>query len=243
MLLQELTGVKKYSKLTGKALINKLYREHKIKAIGQGAYAVVFEHPSWNYVLKIFQDDPCYLAFIKWVKAQAENEHLPKIVRSPKRVSSFFTRPSAHQEFYGVKLERLEELTFEQRDLLDDLDRYLNKILNKLKAKEDPSDVIKWFSTKVKVSIDDLEDKIQISTLLTTILEIDASMGGGCALDLHVGNFMRRGSTIVIIDPFYGYGELEPTLINDFIDPEEDAELVQGRIDQVKEIADKLKEI
>ena len=40
--------------------------------------------------------------------------------------------------------------------------------------------------------------------LASTLIKLHKDKPGFCGLDLHIGNVMMRGNTIVIIDPFVG---------------------------------------
>ena len=74
------------------------------KMIGVGKYGQVFQHPNWNYVLKTFHDDTCYLKFCRFVY---KNPHpsFPKFYGLPKKIIPQFkrTRPI----LYYVRIEKL----------------------------------------------------------------------------------------------------------------------------------------
>jgi hypothetical protein len=58
------------------------------KFIGSGKYGQVFEHPSWKYVIKVFQNDPEYLSFARFAY---RNPHpsFPKFYGPPQRIIPF----------------------------------------------------------------------------------------------------------------------------------------------------------
>lgn len=60
---------------------NRLAKTLKIKELGEGAYAKVFQHPVYsNVAVKFFQDDPMYVKYIRHCLKAQENPWIPKIV-------------------------------------------------------------------------------------------------------------------------------------------------------------------
>ena len=58
------------------------------KYIGSGKYGQVFDHPNWQYVIKVFPDDPQYLSFARFAY---KNPHpsFPKFWGPPQRIVPF----------------------------------------------------------------------------------------------------------------------------------------------------------
>jgi len=66
---------------TLEAYTDKLVKSLKIKKLGSGAYASVFQHPVYhNVAVKVVQDDPEYMRFARFCQKNPNNEWLPKIV-------------------------------------------------------------------------------------------------------------------------------------------------------------------
>lgn len=106
MLLHELTGVKHLHNKTREDLIDMLEKKG-IKCIGSGKYGTVFAHDSWNYVLKITEDDPHYLAFVDWA-IKHPSIHFPKFAKKPLQMHTFHTRRSRDsRRMWVIKIEKL----------------------------------------------------------------------------------------------------------------------------------------
>jgi len=76
MLLRELI-----TEETKNEYFKRLVKTLKIKKLGEGAYASVFQHPVYhNVAVKFFQYDPMYMKFIKHCMKHPENPWLPKVV-------------------------------------------------------------------------------------------------------------------------------------------------------------------
>lgn len=149
---------------------------------GYGAMAEVFSHPKLNYVLKVFQLDDPYKAYIDYCKANSGNQHLPKFVGGLMRIVD---------ENYMVRLEKLEGM-----------DVFLYK-LNIAPAIELADEIWKGFS-----SLDEVKQRVPRlgptnEGIVQTLVGIMQTFGKrqGIRVDLHAGNFMRRGSTFVVTDP------------------------------------------
>ena len=50
-----------------------------IKRLGSGAFAEVFERPGDPYVIKIFDNDPGYEQYVKYITQFKNNPHVPKL--------------------------------------------------------------------------------------------------------------------------------------------------------------------
>ena len=147
------------------------------KLIGAGYYAMVFARPSDQYVLKIFENDPGYLHFLKFVKNSSSNIHLPKIKGRPIRLNKRFTM---------IRIERLEHANDSQLDY---------------------NYVIKQYSRELRRDILDSDNryilKAEYPELLDTIDTLYQSIKNtNINLDLHEENVLYRGNIPVITDPF-----------------------------------------
>lgn len=211
MLLTELTGVKHLYKLTRDDLIDMLSHQG-IKFIGAGKYSSVFTHDSWDYVLKIVEnDDPHYLAFVDWAMKHP-SKHFPKFAKKPLKMHAFHTRKqSDSSNLWVVKIEKLQPITDKKllKFLVTELERMSIAAWQKNEGK-DVSTVNKNYSqnmpdgTSVKgISWEEMFKQFpwMFSLGLTYAKFWDAEAGSP---DIHDDNLMqRKDGTIVIVDPVW----------------------------------------
>lgn len=74
--------------------------------LGAGAYGCVLTHPGINYAVKIFEDDPAYLAYVKFALAHQDNPHVPGFRGKFMRIDD---------RHYAVRIELLTELSQDMR--------------------------------------------------------------------------------------------------------------------------------
>lgn len=146
------------------------------KELGQGSFGATYTHKNYPWVFKLFYNDPSYFKFFEFVRANQGNPYLPKIKGKYIKIAN---------GVYMVRIEKLEPYKWHNE-----------KQKEIAKAIEDiykPAQ-IKKRAARIK----------QVSPLLYTTLEkISKIVGKGDQLDLHSGNFMFRGDTVVITDPIY----------------------------------------
>ena len=98
--------------------IESLFQQKGGKILGQGAFAKVYSHPSWSYVLKLFSDDPCYIRYVKYAM-RSNNKHFPVFLDKPRKYLPSFKR-QLHSEFvYAVRMEPLQQLGMSHSDFDD----------------------------------------------------------------------------------------------------------------------------
>lgn len=219
MLLTELIGVKKYYDLTLGEIMSKLAK-HYGGEWTSGTYGAVLINPNWNYVIKVFQNDPYYLDFINFILAHP-NPHFPKVQRKPIKMHSFFTRTAIEPSvFYVVKIEKLQPISKE-------LGRFIVKYLEvgttaayrlyhmppeqrkqsiQLYGDYDAIDKRAWVlpdGSVHKLSVKELFEKLPwFKSLCNAMWMIWDNVEGSS--DIHAGNFMqRKDGTIVITDPLW----------------------------------------
>jgi hypothetical protein len=90
--------------------IESLFQQKGGKILGQGAFGKVYSHPSWNYVLKLFSDDPCYIRYVKFVM-RSNNKHFPVFLDKPRKYLPSFKRPLHSEYVYAVRMEPLISLS------------------------------------------------------------------------------------------------------------------------------------
>lgn len=154
------------------------------KRLGKGAYAMVFEHPKFPYVFKIFYNDPDYFQYFNWARQHQSNPHVPKIKGKYIKIN---------EKTYAVRMEKL--------DHLPSFDTAIEKYIDpELQSK-----------TKLDISYYRNVDKLSLYTNLSflkqnfpdlyEVLNYVKSNFQLISQDLHGGNIMLRDDTIVITDP------------------------------------------
>jgi len=75
--------------------------------LGSGSYGIVYHHPSWPYVLKVFSWDDPYLKFARYAYT---NPHpsFPKFYGPPQRVVPQYQRYRDEAKQYLARIEMLE---------------------------------------------------------------------------------------------------------------------------------------
>lgn len=151
--------------------------EHK----GMGAYGTVFEKPGYPWLFKLFKEDPAYMEFIHYSKDNASNQHVPKFKGGIIRVNS---------DTYCVRTEKLVAIPDALYKQFFPEFEVVNAILNDL-VDENSSmyDQLYRQFQQFQRAYPDMYD----------VLEFIFS--GNYYADLHRGNMMMRGNTIVFTDP------------------------------------------
>ena len=155
--------------------------------LGSGTFANVFQRKSRpNEVIKLFgTNDDAYESYINFIMKHQDNPHFPKVIGKPMMITP---------DYYAVKLEKLEPYDRKRDglDLIRNIDQYLDGPFSSTSRKESFEEYLDAFP-KFKEALD----------LLKTH-KYKSSHGW----DIHAGNVMWRGNTIVLTDPLY-YSEDE----------------------------------
>lgn len=210
MLLCELTGVKHLHHKTWDELLDD-FEKRGIKFIGGGKYGQVFSHPAWNYVIKVFEDDPYYMGFVDWVIAHP-NKHFPRFSKRPLKMHKFYSRFSNDtNHFYVVKIEKLYPIT--DRALMEFLVYELERIGEAAWKKHNNHQYTYYnpnytqrFPNGSMVKGATVEDVFKqypwtesLGLAFSALWEAEVGHQ-----DIHSGNIMqRKDGTIVIIDPVW----------------------------------------
>jgi hypothetical protein len=217
MKLFELTGIKKYYNKT-EFQLERLLGKFGIKFIAGGKYGRVFASPKWDYVVKMFNDDPYYLEFVNYAIAHP-NKHYPKFIRKPLQMHRFTKRfKNSASKFWIVKIEKLTTLDKTKgKFVVDHLERTVqywyntkrfdNGGMNDYDKQRHEQDWT-WATMpngenqKVKM-VDFVKMYPWMISLAEAWYNIFENIEEGSP-DLHAGNFMQReDGTIVIIDPLW----------------------------------------
>lgn len=182
--------------------------------LGMGVESVVAMHPAKAYVLKIFDHLSRYQDFVSFVQKHQQNPHLPRFSR--------YVRQVPGTEFLYVRMEKLQKVPV--RDLLDKYFSYLLGMQAMAQAHEIDmlgswtlSDMVQDKLLDWGYDLTDLLDHELNAAIYEraggppphTWFEVLDDLGAFShqidieRWDMHDRNFMRRGSTLVIADPFY----------------------------------------
>lgn len=168
---------------------------YRLQSLGDGLYSQVFAKPGGKYVYKLFTvKDTGYLEYLKYAMANQYNPHVPRIFGKPIKIEMPGNRDHTHgQQFLIVKLERLKEYyngnpTPDINVIMDVMDW-----LHDSKTKKTMSRKQHDLAQSVKKNYPDL------FKILEWLYELQRATGKNP--DLHTGNVMLRGNTVVITDP------------------------------------------
>ena len=164
--------------------------------VGSGAMGGVFIHPNYEYALKIFsKKDFCYLSFAREVM-NSSNPHFPKFKGNPVKIGHFI----------ALRLEKLTPITVEEYQSYYGLLAYVsvNDIFDNWSVRRGLSHLkTDMPDVDLKKVADNFEkENPQFVGALNITTKIAKKFT--CELDMHYGNFMKRGNTWVIIDPVIG---------------------------------------
>jgi len=178
-ILNELSGASVYRRKNVKSIddLSTLMTTLGFHYLDGGEYSAVFEKNDIDMVVKVFNDS-CYENFINFCRQHSGNPHLPKFRGSSVKINN---------KARMIRIERLESVA--QDDPLAAQIVSLDKIANLTK----PEELIMW----------ELSDEQK--AIIEILKKLEAVRPNKCRMDLHFGNIMKRGDTMVIIDPFAHY--------------------------------------
>jgi hypothetical protein len=189
-------------------LLDSFESDYGGKILGGGAFAIVLSHSSWNYVLKIFNDDSCYLKYVRFCMKNQNNKFVPKLLDKPRKITPTYKRRSNQQNLYTVKMENLEPLSDSSIDA-NSIEKmsFAGMALNDEGTRKDltVAGVDKYIKSKYP-SMSGLVRQLvwnRNSRALFDFLKEIKTIFPSCSLDLHSDNFMsRKNGEIVVTDPF-----------------------------------------
>ena len=159
----------------------KYMTDHGFKYLGSGFFAGVYEHPNYPWVFKIFKDDPGYMHYFKYVKANQHNENLPKIKGNFIKIND---------TTYVIRVEKLTPMT----------NTFFNNEFNnivpiiRLLARRDIKDLDHDYQQII------LDFKQKYPGIFSVFYDMAKS---DFLLDLGPRNMMMRGNTPVVTDPIF----------------------------------------
>lgn len=165
--------------------------------LGRGIASEVWSSNTENFVVKLNRGyiDKGYIDFVDFCESYKRNKHLPKLGKLKK-----------YEDWYIIFIEKLEPYNpsfLQVNDTWDFFDRLLKNYQyvrpDNFTFEEIFTATWKKYSTNSDKELD--ESKInQIEEIVKLMFEFKNNYGYG-SLDLHEGNIMMRGDTIVVIDP------------------------------------------
>ena len=118
---------------------------HGFRSIGAGSFGAVFEKPGYPWLFKIFNQDPAYLAYLKYAIQHQSNPNVPKIKGKILKIND---------DTYAVRTEKLKTLA-----LLNDSYEFF-EALNDFENNPTP-DAIEYFQKSYPGVLKILEDLAQ----------------------------------------------------------------------------------
>lgn len=182
------------SKSSWRRKLDNWAKEKGYKAIGKGQYGTVYySEKNPNYVVKVFSDES-YKVWYKIAKENQDNPHVPKFRGFPVKLVD---------GLWAVRIEKLSSLTSEdirKISFIADWVAFHAKNSYGIATANLRSMIIspsKVDLIRKNYITDDLEQ-----LLLDILLELSFyDNQAKYVIDLHSGNFMKRGETLVLIDP------------------------------------------
>lgn len=162
----------RYSEL---AKFTRYLEKYGFNHLGTGNFGTVYEKPGYPWVFKIFKGDRAYLYYIKYCKAHQDNENIPKIKGHTIRINN---------DTYAIRTEKLQPMVEADVAPIEKMTTYIR------------------IRQHYELGPGQLQKLNELASAYPGIYEIlDALSTSGYGLDIHRGNVMLRGNTIVLSDP------------------------------------------
>lgn len=173
--------------------------KYSVNKLGQGEFGIVFSRPNSDHVYKVFTtSDKGYLSFLKYAKKNQGNPHLPRIYGG--LMKAIMPLNNQRKDWYIVRLENLQEIDEIFPDEIS-MKMYLafKPHLAGLSPITDPKEP--GYNDPKQRALRLQQEYPQLTKVLDWIYD-NEDEDAGMLIDLHSENIMRRGNTVVIIDPF-----------------------------------------
>ena len=171
------------SRPTSRVEAEKILTDHGYERVAGGTYAVVYGKPGANTVLKlVHKKDVAYLAFVKMALENQSNPHFP-------RFSSKLIR--LNDDYKAVRMERLTP----GKGAEDNYRSFIAYGLDLYFARKG-----NW-NSMVDHAKESIRNAFEKNPKLQEACDIMIKSLSQYVNDLHPGNVMFRGDTLVITDP------------------------------------------
>lgn len=151
--------------------------QHGFRPLGKGAFAVVYEKEGYPWVFKIFNNDLMYLKYLRWVKLNQNNPHVPKIKGNLIKINN---------QTFLIRMEKLDKLSLPRDTNLSRLVSILSKSTNVRNPDHMPEEDQMFLE-------DHYPDMMDVLRSISTIRN--------ATIDIHDENIMMRGNVPVLVDP------------------------------------------
>ena len=191
--------------------IQQWMQQRGLQFIDSGAMSATFRNKSGE-IVKVIDDDPCYRAFVALVHRNSGNPHFPRLRRLAR-----FEHPVLKNTFM-LKLEPLEPLTVFDWHGNIGLHCYIIIEHNMFNHGNRAMfvDTLPRHTIKQALGGDPMRDSQALAEARRLANEFQRTdpefvkalnlvmfgKDAKCRMDMHSGNFMKRGSTWVITDPY-----------------------------------------
>lgn len=175
-------GVSGYSKTAGRntklSKFTAYLENYGFELLGSGSFGRVYQKDGYPWAFKIFHEDAAYLKFIKYVIANQDNPHLPKIKGGLMKIND---------DTYVIRMEKLDHIwgIGKIADAQNSKRLYDTMIKHRMYFKDILNDV--WIAQQFPQMMKVFRDLVTM----------------GYDFDIGSGNVMRRGSTVVLVDPIF----------------------------------------
>jgi hypothetical protein len=198
MRLHEIEITKKFKQLMTGEEISTVLRSQGWQNVHFGKEGGVAEHPRGRYMLKIFPQHSAYGVFVQSVGINNSNPHLPKFLSAAKTIPG--------SEYRAVRMEKLMPMGdydfFSHPSLMCLVQQIYDRY--HLTSPYWAGKNVTWNNrNKIKIDCNSVEIDRQERQAFELLDHIVRAYGWADRLDLHEGNFMARGSTWVVTDPFF----------------------------------------
>lgn len=169
-----------------------------IKQLGSGNFADVFQHPTMpNVVVKLLtESDKGYEAYVKFSQKNKSNKYVPKILQVVEADKAFDKKGEYDMgDLRLIFMEKLEPIHYNK---YVDFGEHILKVsgVKAPNVEKALMDVNTWKKAAAQKKDPDL------AAIAKFIVK---TQGGAVQLDMHDGNMMMRGSSVIITDPFSTY--------------------------------------
>lgn len=203
MRINELVGVKHLGKASVTDILDQLTNSNW-KHLGSGGRAFVVSRSS-DKVVKFWIQDEGYERFLKYIEAHP-SEHFPRILGKPRTIKNFSNSAHQYPTLKYVVMERLQPLEGRQAYDVESLSNLLREVSNSRLSPADTDFQDKLFAV-MRGHGEWWEENGQeviarCSSMLKVLVELKWNLPEKTQLDLFRDNYMMRGTTMVLIDPF-----------------------------------------